>query len=81
MARSGGRNERIVDIAMILANGWLRLADIQATVDAEMPTQKRSISLAMNSKQMEVSDPGPNGPISPLMKRGTDVYRSASESS
>ena len=52
MARSGGRNERIVDIAMILANGWLRLADIQATVDAEMPTQKRSISLAMNSDLM-----------------------------
>ena len=52
MARSGGRKDLIIEVAMILADGWLRLADARAAEDVGMPSRNSSISLAMNSDLM-----------------------------
>ena len=72
MAHSGGRNERIVDIAMILADGWLRLADTHAAENVVVALRKSSISLAISSNRRQVSGPTLNS-VNLSPERGSNV--------
>ena len=81
MARSGGRDQRAVEIAMILADGWIRLSDTHAAEDVGVALRESSICLAINSDRMDVSKPELNGPTCPSIRGGLDVHRSSSEGS
>jgi hypothetical protein len=62
----------LVEIAMILADGWLRLADTRTDADAGVPSRKSSISLAINLDRRDVSNPALNSAsLSP--ERGSHV--------